>query len=348
MKIGIVAPIYFPIPPRLYGGTESVIYYLVEGLVKKGHEVTLFCCEGSKTSAKQDTTWGKQLIDSGYLDKENIFYSIARLNDIIHKSDQFDLIHSHDGLLSLSLSDYFKCPLVATFHTSISKSLGNDSTKTREMVFKKSNIISISQAQRKELPDANYIGNVYNGTVDFEKYKFGDGGDYLVWIGRFNPYKGAKEAIAAAKKAKQKIILAAPLKDIAEVEYFNQFIQPEINNDDVKYVGEVGVEEKNDLLGQAKAFLMPISWEEPFGLVMIESMACGTPVIAFRRGSVEEVINDHGTGFIVNPDDVDAMADAIANIGQIDRKFCREWVKNNFSIEMMVDGYEKIYQQFKK
>jgi glycosyltransferase involved in cell wall biosynthesis len=285
-----------------------------------------------------------QLAD-GYLIKENIFYSISRLNDIISKSDQFDLIHSHDGLLSLSLSNCFKCPLVATFHTAISKSLGWDKTGARENIFKKSNIISISYAQRKEMPNANYIGNVYNGTVDFSKYEFGPGGDYLIWIGRFNPYKGAKEAIAAAKLAGQKIILAAPLKDPADIEYFNQYIKPEIDDKKVQYVGEIGIDEKNKLLGNAKAFLMPISWEEPFGLVMIESMACGTPVIAFDRGSVQEVINNNKTGFIVKPNDIKAMADSISKIDNLNRRDCRDWVKENFSIEQMVRGYEEIYQK---
>ena len=277
----------------------------------------------------------------------NLKISKSSINYIIKNSHKFDLIHSHDGLLSLSFANYFKCPLVGTFHTSVGKSMGWDMGNTRAKIFKRSKIISLSYAQRREMPEAKFIGNVYNGTVDFTRYDLGKGGDYLVWIGRFNPYKGAKEAIEVARKSGYKIILAGKIEP-EEQAYFDKYIKVEIDQKKVIYIGEIGLEKKNELLGGAKALLMPISWEEPFGLVMIEAMACGTPVIAFDRGSVREVVLDDKTGFIVKPGDIDGMAMAVKKIDRIERKTCREHVKENFSIEKMVLGYEQIYSKIIK
>lgn len=346
MKIGIIAPLSYPVPPEKYGGTELVIYYVAEGLVSRGHDITLFACEGSKTSANLDATWGKQLSGST-LDKGNLFYSLSRIDYIIKKSLDFDIVHAHDGLLSLSLQDHFRCPVVATFHTSVALSLGWDSLGAREKIFKRSKIISISNAQRKEMPDANYIGTVYNGTVDFDKYHLGEGGGgYLAWLGRFNPYKGAKEAIVVAKKTGKKLILAGQIGE-EDKEYFKKEIEPEIDNDYIKYIGEVDIGGKDELLGNAEALLMPISWEEPFGLVMIEAMACGSPVIAFNRGSVSEVVDNRKSGFVVAPNNINEMTEAVKEIDKIDRSYCREWVRNNFSIDRMVKGYESLYREYK-
>jgi glycosyltransferase involved in cell wall biosynthesis len=341
----MIAPLAYPIPPKLYGGIELVVYYLVEGLIKKGHEVVLFACKGSKTSAKFYGKWNKQLY-GGSLDYQNLIYCLARVNEIVDMSGDFDVIHNHDGFLAMSQSKYLKCPLVTTWHIPIGHSVKKDFA--RRVLVKKNNLISISYAQRKGFPGANYIANVYNGTVDMDKYQLGRGGDYLVWIGRFDDYKGAKEAIAVAEATGLSIYLAGKMETKDQINYFNEFIKPKIDNKKVIFLGEIGINEKNKILGGARAFLMPIFLDEPFGLVMIEAMACGTPVIAFNRGSVSEIVDDGTTGFVVKGGDLEAMAKAVRRADSISRKACRERVKKCFSIEQMVNDYEAIYKKLIK
>lgn len=341
MKIGIIAPLRFPIPPVGYGGTEQVIYYLVEGLVKKGHEVTLFGCSNSKTSAKIYPEWNSQLDGSAFENSENTLYYLERFNQISRISDQFDVIHNHDGFLTLSQNEHIKCPFVSTFHLSPSALV---KSKPRELIMERNKLVSISLSQQRGYPKANWIDNVYNGTVDLEKYEFGEGGDYLVWIGRFNPIKGAKEAIEIAKLAKHKLILGGVV-DPEHVDYFEQEIKPKIDGTAVVFLGEVNLPQKIKLLKNAKAFLMPISWEEPFGLVVIESMACGTPVIAFDCGSMSEIIENGKTGFVIESSSVKEAAEAVGRISEISRKACRDRVSKSFSIEKMVDGYESVYSK---
>ncbi|MEI8143355.1 MAG: glycosyltransferase family 4 protein [Candidatus Berkelbacteria bacterium] len=340
MKIGVIAPLAYPIPPKTYGGTESVIYFLVEGLVSKGHEVTLFATDDSETSADLDSTYAKQITGLP-LERKNAFQTLKRINYIASISDKFDLIHNHDGLVPMCQSEYFKVPMVTTSHTDLSRTIGDD--VIRQELFRNNNIISISNSQRKGFPEAKYIGTVYNGTVSLDDYSLGCGGDYLVWIGRFNPYKGAKEAIEIAKKAGKKLFLAAKIEE-ENRDYFDQYIKPELDDDSIVYLGEIGLQEKVKLLMGAWAYLMPISWDEPFGLVMIEAMACGTPVIAFNRGSVPEVVEDKVTGYIVDEGDIDAAVAAVGAIDKIKREDCRKRVQDNFSIENMVSGYERIYE----
>ncbi|MFA7663028.1 MAG: glycosyltransferase family 4 protein [Patescibacteria group bacterium] len=342
MKIGMVSPLAYPVPPERYGGIELVVYYLIEGLVKKGHEVTLFAPEGSKTSAKFDTKFTKPII-GGSLDAENLDYCQKRARYIAESSADFDIVHNHDGFLPMVESANMKCPLVSTWHVPLGRP-EKMKPEWREMMLKE-NLVSISYSQRKPFPEANFVANVYNGTTDLEKYQFSEGGEYLIWFGRFDDYKGPREAIEVAKRTGHKIVLAGKADSDDQKKYFNDFIKPEIDNEKVIFLGQIGIEEKNKWLGKSKAFLMPIDWEEPFGLVMIEAMACGTPVIAFNRGSVSEIVKDGETGFIVEPGNVDKMVEAVGNLSSIDRRKCRESVEKDFSIERMVDSYEAVYQK---
>lgn len=342
MKIAMLSTLAYPVPPEKYGGIELVVYYLIEGLVEKGHEVTLFAPEGSKTSAKLDKNFGNQ-IDGGSMDFPNVVYCLDRINYLAEISDQFDIVHNHDGFLALTQSQYLKCPMVSTWHVPIGHPEGMKPGWEELML--KENIISISYSQRKPFEHANYVANVYNGTTDLDQYKYSDGGEYLIWIGRFDDYKGPREAIEVAKKTGHKIVLAGKAESEEQKKYFNDFIKPEIDDKNVIYLGQIGIEEKNEWLGKSKAFLMPISWEEPFGLVMVEAMACGTPVIAFNRGSVSEIVKDGETGFIIEPGDVKAMAEAVNKLDQIDRRKCRESVENNFSIDKMIEGYLEAYEK---
>ena len=326
----------------MYGGTERVVACLADGLVKKGHDVTVFAAEGSEGLADIDTTFGKLIAGHPY-EPENIEYCSRRIEYIAKTSSRFDILHNNDELLALQSRSLFKCPLVTTWHGPFDQlffdeNIGRD--KLREC-----NFVSISFSQRKDLPDGNFVGNVYNGTTDLDDYTYGSGGDYLIWLGRFHQYKGAKEAIDAAKIANRKLILAGNIGSDAQQKYFDENIVNEIDDTQISYAGEVGLIKKVKLLQNAEALLMPIKWEEPFGLVMIEAMACGTPVIAFNRGSVPEIIADGKVGYIVKQDDVHAMADAVGRIERINRRDCREHVAGNFSIEKMVEGYEKVYNQ---
>jgi len=341
MKIGMIAPFAYPIPPEFYGGSEQVVYYLTEGLVKKGHDVTLFCQKGSKTHAKQDDCFSRKPI-GGLLNEKNIFPLLQRINYIVGKSSEFDLIHNHSGYLILNFSDYLAAPMVTTLHNAYSPEMIDNEIATE--LFSNNKFVSISKSQQRNLKGVKYIANVYNGTVDLNRYQLGSGGEYLIWIGRFCDAKGTKEAIEIAKKSGNKLLLAAK-ENPEDQEYFDKYVKKEIDNKSIIFVGEIGIEKKNKLLGKAKAFLMPINWDEPFGLVMIESMACGTPVIAYDRGSVPEIIKNGETGFIVKYGDIDGMVKAINKVDQIDRRVCREHVAENFSIEKMVDGYEDVYKK---
>jgi glycosyltransferase involved in cell wall biosynthesis len=342
MKIGIIAPLYYTIPPKTYGGTEEVVYHLTEGLFKNKHKITLFTCRGSNVSAKLDPNWNRQ-IDIMKVGKEEIKYQKKRLEYIISISDEFDIIHNNDGISAILNEDDFKCPIVTTWHSPFYDFVDKNPQYLKKI--RKSTLVSISDSQRKGLPGGNFIATVYNGTVDFEDYKFNNGGDYMVWIGRFNQTKGVADAIKIAKNANQKLVLAGSITSENQKEYFHKFIKDKIDSKQINFVGEVNLEQKVPLLMKAKAFLMPIHWEEPFGLVMIEAMACGTPVIAYNRGSVPEIIEDGKNGYIVEENDIDGMVNAVKNIGKIDRKYCRESVKKRFSIEKMVSGYEKVYKK---
>lgn len=349
MRIGVIAPLFYTIPPKTYGGTESVVYNIVEGLVVNNHEVTLFACKGSRVKAKLDPEWNKQL-NFNNISKKDSIYQKKRLDHIITISNEFDVIHNNDGILPILNEDRFCCPIVTTWHSPFKwfiKEYPKDVNK-----LKKSRLVSISNSQRKDLPGANFIGTVYHGTTNFNDYKLGPGGNYLVWIGRFNISKGVDDAVKVARKVNQKLILAGSLTSENQISYFNSDIKGEIDHKNIEFIGEVNLSQKVPLLQKAKAFLMPIHWEEPFGLVMIEALACGTPVIAYRRGSVPEIIEDGKNGFIVEENDIDGMVTAIKNIDKIDRKYCRESVKKRFSIEKMVSGYEEVYkkviEQYKK
>lgn len=348
MKIGIVAPQAIPVPPIKYGGTELVIYYLVEGLVKRGHDVTLFAVEGSKSSAIIDSHWDKQMDIGQNFSNDNVYYTLERMNYIVEQSKNFDIIHSHQGILSMVFEKYLHCPLVTTAHTDLSRSINTD--PVRRNIFTKSNIVSISNNQRKGCPNANYVATVYNGTVDLDKYQLGKGGDDLAWIGRFNPYKGAHIGIAAAKSIQKKLVLAAKIEE-ENKDYYDQKIKPELG-EYAEYIGEVDLEQKNVLLGKSKAFVMPIDWEEPFGLVVIEANACGTPVVAFARGSMSELIKDGVNGFLVEPGDTKGFAQALKKIYEMPeekyqefRRTSRKHMEDNFSIQRMVESYEEVYKK---
>ena len=342
MKIAQIAPFEEPVPPKKYGGIERIVYHLTEELVKNGHNVVLFATGDSKTSAKLLSIFPKALrsIKIGQNLKAREAYKLVGLAKVIEilLKENFDIIHNHIGWRFLPFIKILKTKVVTTLH-------GPLDIGYQRFIYQKfpnSYYISISKNQREPLPKLNFVGNVYNG-IDIRSFPFKEkSGNYLAFLGRMSPEKGPLEAIKIAKKMKMKLVMAAKI-DVVDKEYFSKKIKPLIDNRMIKFIGEVGHKKKVQLLQNAKATLVPINWREPFGLVLTESMACGTPVIAFKRGSVPEVIKDKKTGFIVK--NVDEAVESLKKIDQIDRRDCRKWVEEKFTSEKMANGYEKIYNK---
>jgi len=342
MKIAQIAPFEESIPPKKYGGTERIVYHLTEELTKKGHDVTLFATGDSKTSAKLLPTFPRALrsIKIGQNFKAREAYKLIGLAKIIEilLKENFDIIHNHIGWRFLPFIKILKTKVVTTLHGPLD--IGYQRFVYQE--FPNSYYISISKNQREPLSKLNFVGNVYNG-IDIKLFPFKEkAGNYLAFLGRMSPEKGPFEAIKIAKKTKMQLVMAAKI-DLVDKEYFSKTIEPLIDNRMIKFIGEVGHKKKVQLLQNAKALLAPINWREPFGLFLTESMACGTPVIAFKHGSVPEVIKDKKTGFIVK--NVDEAVESLKKIDQINRRDCRKWVEKKFTSEKMASGYAKIYDK---
>ncbi|SEJ79906.1 Glycosyltransferase involved in cell wall bisynthesis [Dyadobacter sp. SG02] len=332
MKVAILSSIAWRTPPRQYGPWEQVASYLTEGLVEKGIDVTLFATTDSVTKAKLKGT-----CTAPYSEDRDIDPKVAECLHISHLMEsaaQFDLIHNHFDFLPLTYSKLIGTPMLTTIH-------GFSSPKILE-VYQKYNAsthyASISNADRSDKLD--YISTVYNG-VDGKDFPFEmNPQDYLLFFGRIHPDKGTLEAIRIARQAGKVLLIAGLIQDDA---YFEQKIQPCIDDRSVFYIGNVGSGERRTLLGKALALLHPIQFDEPFGLSVAESMFCGTPVIAYNRGSMCELISDGKTGFLVNT--MDEAVQAVEKIGRIDRQECRQWAKAMFSKEKMVENYLNVYDQ---
>ncbi len=345
MKIALLAPPYLPIPPDGYGGVERIVYLLTEGLVKKGHDVTLFAPGDSKTSAKLFATFPKAIGNSGEL-KNKPFYPLLQYEDCFSRAGEFDLIHNHAEHLAMFLAENIKTPVIHTIHSTMFE---GETTTEKRMVwhrFKRQNFVSISDSQREGMKDLNFVGTVYNG-IDINEYEYIENprGDYLLWVGRITPKKGPLEAIEIAEKKEMKLVMVAVI-DPVEQKYYEEVIKPRIDGDKVEFVGELQGSSLSSLYGNAYCTLVPISWHEPFGLVMVEAMACGTPVVAYDIGSAREVIEDGKTGFVVQ--DQLEMVEALQNIVNIKRIDCRKRVEEKFTSEKMVDGYEAVYKKVLK
>jgi glycosyltransferase involved in cell wall biosynthesis len=333
----------------LYGGTERVVYGLTEQLVRKGHDVTLFATGDSKTSAKLSYTFPRAAYRYG-IPWNNFLYPVEHFAEVFKRADEFDIIHIHVGqpqdVVTLAFAALVKTPVVFTYHNSFPVEKEKDKNRVGEYDlvkrFKDSNFISISDAQRTI--DVKFIATVHNG-LDFKKYKMSrKPGKDLVWIGRFLPYKGPKEAILAAKKTGHNLILAGKVDYMnpESRDYFTWEIEPLIDGKQIKYIGEVNDMQKKELLKKAKAFLMPIKWNEPFGLTVIEAMAMGVPVIAFDAGPMREIILDEKTGFIVK--NVQQMAAAIRKVEDLNRSLISQYTKSHFSDEAMAMKYLEAYE----
>jgi glycosyltransferase involved in cell wall biosynthesis len=335
VRIAQIAPLYERVPPALYGGTERVVSYLTEALVARGHDVTLFASGDSLTDARLVACCPRALrLDESVAD--NLAHHIVQLDRVFREVDRFDVLHFHVDYLHYPLSRLTGVPQVTTLHGRLDLADLQPVYRT----FASMPVVSISDAQREPLPRANWQGTVHHG-LPSDLYRFQpERGTYLAFIGRMSPEKRADRAIEIARRAGYPIKLAAKV-DRVDREYFDARIRPLLDGPNVEYVGEIGEKEKESFLGNAAALVFPIDWCEPFGLVMIEALACGTPVIAWRRGSVAEVITHGVNGFMV-----ESLADAVEAVGRLDtisRRACRESFDLRFTSDRMTADYEAIY-----
>ncbi len=342
MKIAQIANVVEKVPPEKYGGTERVVYNLTEELVKRGHDVTLFASGDSQTSAKLVPVVPKAI---RYTNVEDLYgsntWSLLNLGLAYSLQEHFDIIHDHLYEISSPTANLSKTPVVATLHGVI-----NENNKTLFQLMDKPYYVTISKAQARPAPNLHYAGNVYHG-LNMQHYPYGNKSQgYLLFVGRISLEKGTHLAMDAAWRLKLPLIMAAKLDNsIHDQKYFRYYVKPRLRKYSqlVKWVGEVDERQRNNLMKNALCLLHAVTWPEPFGLTLIESMACGCPVIAFNLGSIPEVVQDGKTGFIVG--DVDQMVRAVKKIPQINRRYCRKYSLQNFSAERMTDDYEKIYQR---
>ena len=333
----MLAPPWFAVPPSGYGGIEWIVWLLADGLVDHGHDVTLFASGDSHTKAKLASVFDRA-------PSEQIGRSLPDLRHILacyERAEEFDVINDHTGPLGAVLGELLSTPVVHTVHGPLDGEPG-DVYESIGRVAPSVGLISISLNQRRPKPDLNWIANVPNA-LDLEHYPCKPHrGDYLLFLGRFNHEKGAHRAVAVAMDLGLPLKLAGKMREPREKEYFAEFVEPHLGNG-IEYLGEVNHGTKVELLQNARCTLFPIEWEEPFGLVMIESMACGTPVIATRQGAVPEVIGD-GTGGVI----VDHWHDIPAALEQADAiepTECRRFAEEQFAPDRMVADYERAYQE---
>jgi glycosyltransferase involved in cell wall biosynthesis len=337
MRIAQVAPLIESVPPQLYGGTERVVSYLTEELVRQGQDVTLFASGDSVTQAKLAACCPRSLrLDADSVDA--LAHHILMLERIVQRAGDFDIIHFHIDYLHFPLSRRMGRAHLTTLHGR----LDLPDLVPLYQEFREMPVVSISDDQRGPLPWLNWQATIYHG-LPADLHTPGEGaGGYLAFLGRISPEKGAEEAIEIARRAGMPLKMAAKVDPVDE-SYFAEAIEPLLADPLVEYIGEVGEAEKTRFLGDAAALLFPIAWPEPFGLVMIEAIACGTPVIAFRHGSVPEVIDDGITGLVVG--NADEAVAAVARIPTLRRARCRRVFEERFSAERMAHGYLELYRR---
>ncbi len=337
MKIAQVAPLTEAVPPRLYGGTERVVSWLTEELVALGHEVTLFASGDSVTTATLAPFWPRALRLDGAVRDPNALH-VAMVEEVYQRAGEFDIIHCHLDYLPFSLLSRQPTPFVTTLHGRL------DLPELQPVfnTFSRAPVVSISDAQRRPLPQANWIETVHHGLPENLLAPRGGKPSYLAFLGRISPEKGLERAIEIARLCQMPLKIAAKV-DQADVNYFNREILPLLKNSHAEFIGEINDEQKPEFLGGAAALLTPIAWPEPFGLVMIEAMACGTPVVAFNRGSAPEIVEDGVTGFVV--EDVMSAAATVRLAVDLPRDQIRARFEQRFTARRMASDYLDVYRR---
>src|SRR5215471_12970664 len=337
MRIAQVAPLYESVPPKYYGGTERVVSYLTEELVRQGHDVTLFASGDSETNARLVAAcqWSLRL------DKHcqnQMAHHFVMLERVFQRADEFDIIHFHVDYLHFPLSRREPITHVTTLHGR----LDIPDLVPLYQEFRDMPVVSISNGQREPLAWANWQATVYHG-LPADNYRFrAEPGSYLAFLGRVSPEKRVDRAIEVAKQVGMRLKIAAKI-DRVDKDYFDLVIAPLLRNPLVEFVGEIGEREKDEFLGNAHALLFPIDWPEPFGLVMIEAMACGTPIIAYRGGAVPEIMEQGHTGFVVEA--LEDAVKAVRRVPQLSRKRCREVFEKRFTAARMASDYVRVFER---
>jgi len=339
LRIAMLAPPWISVPAAGYGGVESVVHTLTEALVRRGHEVTLFCAPGSVSQADVVT-----LLDRSHPDEiERSLYEVDHVSQAFDRIDaavegsRFDVIHDHCGFVGLAMANRMDTPLVHTLHGPFTA----DTAAFYARHGHKATLVGISRAQLMSAPpELGAIDSIPN-PIDLRAWPLQERkGDYLLWIGRMTPEKGPHRAIAAARAVDAPLVLAGVIQP-GQQAFFDREVAPHLDGDRVRFVGEVTGSAKRSLFARARGLLMPIRWDEPFGMVMVEALACGTPVIAFREGAAREIVVDGKTGFLV--DDERAMVDAVGRLQRIDPRDCRAWVSRYCDVEVVAAAYEQTY-----
>ena len=338
MKIAQVSPLYEAVPPKLYGGTERVVAHLCDALVELGHEVTLFASADAETKAELAPVRDQAIRLDPAPFKSDLASHMSMLHEVRRRSDEFDIIHFHTDMIHFPFFEDMAERTVTTLHGRLDiKGLGDVYRRWPQFP-----LVSISDSQRTALPRLNWAGTVLHG-LKTGAYRRGDGaGGYLAFLGRISPEKGPERAIAIAKALGLPLKIAAKV-DPADRTYFEDVVEPLLHHPLIDYIGEIGDGQKPAFLGDAAALLFPINWPEPFGLVMIEAMACGSPVVAFDCGSVPEVIEDGVTGFIVG--NTDAAVHAVRRAVKLDRRMIRAQFERRFSATAMARRYLDLYEE---
>jgi len=336
LRIGLLSPVWFPVPPPLYGGIESVVALLAEGLTDAGHDVTV--CASGDSRVDTDVSWIYQQAPS-----ERIGEPLPELRQVLacyERADEFDVISDHTGPFAAALAPLARIPVLHTVHGPLDGELGDAYEQIARMT-PELHLVSLSRSQRRPRPHLPWLANCPNA-IDPSRYGWSSKHEgYLAFLGRMGPEKGAGHAVAVARETGLPLKIAAKCREPAERAYFAEHVEPYLGGS-IEYLGELGHEEKVDLLRNARATLFPIDWEEPFGLVMIESLACGTPVVAVRRGSVPEILEHGRTGIVVERHA--DLAAAVAEVDGLDPAECRRAVEERFSPRSLVTSYRRAFR----
>lgn len=343
MRIAQVVPLYEAVPPHRYGGTERVVYYLTEELVRRGHDVTLFASGDSRTSARLVPTIDRALRERSTLQELQelaVPLHLAMLSQVFQRADEFDIIHCHVDFFPFAFEPFVRTPIVTTLHGRL------DLLHWKPIIqrFPRTALVSVSNHQRRPLEEVRprWVGTVYHG-VPVEEFPFSPTpGDYLLFVGRIAPEKRVDWAVAIAKRVGMPLKIAAKI-DPYDQAYYDEHIRHLFDDPLITFLGEVDERTKRQLMASAYALLFPIDWPEPFGMVQIEAMACGTPVLALDRGSVPEVVRDGVSGFIGAT--IDDLVAAVPRVATLDRWACRREAAQRFSARAMAAGYERVYQR---
>jgi glycosyltransferase involved in cell wall biosynthesis len=337
MQILQIAPLWIPIPPITYGGTELVVYNIVEELHSRKHNVSLIASGDSKTNAKLISLWEKSLWRAHLKSPHAIIMNM--IGKVLEIGDEFDILHNHTDFYLVPFAKYLQRPVISTIHRPIDEA----ALKVFKEYAKWNHFVAVSYDQASSTPEIKFKKVIHHG-IKLERYEFNDApDDYLLWISKIEDEKGILEAIEATRRSGERLIIAGNVVEEESGRFFRYEVLPNIDGDKIRYVGQVTFQQKIELTKKAKAVLYPIKRREPFGLVIIESMACGTPVIAFKNGAASELIIDGKNGFLVNS--VEEMASMIKEVKKIKRKDCRMHIEKNFTVEKMVDEYEALYKE---